>query len=62
MRAHFADQTRSCRSRAAERNLIERFFNMLKHFRAIATRYGKLTKTFLAGAQLACATIHLLRA
>jgi transposase len=23
-----------------ERNLIERFFNKLKHFRAIATRYG----------------------
>ena len=32
-----------------ERNLIERFFNMLKHFRAIATRYDKLAKTFLAG-------------
>ena len=38
---------------------IERFFNMLKHFRAIATRYDKLAKTFLAGAQLACATILL---
>ena len=25
-----------------ERNLIERFFNKLKHFRAIATRYDKL--------------------
>ena len=35
-----------------ERNLIERFFNMLKHFRAIATRYDKLAKTFLAGAQI----------
>jgi len=39
-----------------ERN---RFFNMLKHFRAIATRYDKLAKTFLAGVQLACATILL---
>src|ERR1700676_5351121 len=27
-----------------ERNLIERFFNKLKHFRAIATRYDKLAK------------------
>ena len=42
-----------------ERNLIERFFNMLKHFRAIATRYDKLAKTFLAGVQLACAAILL---
>ncbi len=25
-----------------ERNLVERFFNQLKHFRAIATRYDKL--------------------
>ena len=25
----------------AERNLIERFFNSIKHFRAIATRYEK---------------------
>jgi transposase len=25
-----------------ERNLVERFFNKLKHFRAIATRYDKL--------------------
>lgn len=42
-----------------ERNLVERFFNTLKHFRAIATRYDKLAKTFLAGVQLACATILL---
>ena len=42
-----------------ERNLIERFFNKLKNFRAIATRYDKLAKIFLAGVQLACATILL---
>lgn len=36
-----------------ERNLIERFFNRLKHFRAIATRYDKLARNFLAGVQLA---------
>jgi len=42
-----------------ERNLIERFFNKLKHFRAIATRYDKLARNFLAGVQLACATILL---
>ena len=41
------------------RNLVERFFNTLKQFRAIATRYDKLAKTVLAGVQLACATILL---
>ena len=38
---------------------IERFFNKLKHFRAIATRYDKLDKLFLAGVHLACAAILL---
>ena len=42
-----------------ERNLIERFFNQLKHFRAIATRYDKLARNFLAGVQLAAITILL---
>src|SRR6476661_5610099 len=42
-----------------ERNLIERFFNQLKHFRAIATRYDKLARNFLAGVQLAAAMILL---
>ena len=42
-----------------ERNLVERFFNKLKHFRAIATRYDKLVRNFLAGVQLACAIILL---
>ena len=42
-----------------ERNLVERFFNKLKHFRAIATRYDKLAKIVLAGVHLACAAILL---
>jgi transposase len=42
-----------------ERNLIERFFNKLKHFRGIATRYDKLARNFLAGVQLASAIILL---
>jgi transposase len=41
------------------RNLIERFFNQLKHFRAIATRYDKLARNFLARVQLAAAMILL---
>jgi transposase len=43
----------------AERNLVERFFNKLKHFRAVATRYDKLARNFLAGVQLASAMILL---
>jgi transposase len=30
------------------RQKVERFFNKLKHFRRIATRYDKLSRTFLA--------------
>lgn len=35
-----------------ERNLIERFFSKLKHFRRVATRYDKLAKNFLVMVQL----------
>jgi transposase len=42
-----------------ERNLIERFFNNIKHFRAIATRYDKLARNFLAAVQLISAVILL---
>ena len=35
------------------RNLVERFFNKLKHFRAVATRYDKRDDNFLASVQLA---------
>lgn len=36
-----------------ERNLIERMFNKLKHFRRVATRYDKLDIAYLAFAFLA---------
>ena len=42
-----------------ERNLVERFFNKIKHFRAIATRYDKLARNFLAGVHLASTIILL---
>ena len=35
------------------RNLVERFFNKLKHFRAVATRYDKRADNFLASVKLA---------
>jgi transposase len=41
----------------AKRNLVERFFNKLKHCRAIATRYDKLARNILVGIQLASAVI-----
>ena len=41
------------------RHLIENFFAKLKQFRAIATRYDKTTRCFLAGIHLAAAAIWL---
>jgi transposase len=39
------------------RNLVERFFNKLKHFRRIATRFDKLARNFLAAVALASARL-----
>ena len=41
------------------RNLVERFFNKLKHFRAVATRYDKRDDNYLASVQLASIRIWL---
>ena len=41
------------------RNLIERFFNKLKHYRAIATRFEKHASNYLALVKLACARIWM---
>ncbi len=43
----------------AERNLVERFFNAIKHYRGIATRYEKTARNFLAGLHLVCALTWL---
>lgn len=42
-----------------ERNLVERFFNLLKHFRRVATRYEKTAQNYLAMAHFASAIILL---
>ena len=42
-----------------ERNLIERFFNKLKHFRRVATRYEKLAANYLAMLKLAATRLWL---
>jgi transposase len=41
------------------RNLVERFFNKLKHFRAVATRYEKHAANYLALLKLASTRIWL---
>ena len=41
------------------RNLVERFFNKIKHYRAVATRYDKRADNFLAGIKLASLRIWM---
>ena len=41
------------------RNLVERFFNKLKHFPAIATRYDKRDDNYLASIKLAAIRIWI---
>ena len=41
------------------RNLVERFFNKLKHYRAVATRYDKSSDNYLAAVKLASARIWM---
>ena len=42
-----------------ERNRVERYFNKLKHFRRIATRYDRREIYFLAFILIACAMIWM---
>ena len=42
-----------------QRNLVERFFNKMKHFRRIATRYDKTARNFLAAVMLAATRLWL---
>lgn len=42
-----------------QRNLIERFFCKLKHFRRVATRFDKLARNFLAAVLLASTRLWL---
>jgi len=41
------------------RNLVERFFSKIKHFRAVATRYEKHAENYLALVKLASARIWM---
>lgn len=42
-----------------QRNVVERFFNKLKHFRKIATRYEKSARNYLAAVLIASTRIWL---
>jgi putative transposase len=41
----------------ADRNKVERFFNRVKHYRRLATRYEKTARNYLAFWQVACCVI-----
>jgi transposase len=41
------------------RSLVERFFNKVKHFRRIATRYDKLAENYLAAQKLVAVRLWL---
>lgn len=40
-----------------QRNLVERFFARIKHFRGIATRYDRCPENYLAAIKLVCTRI-----
>ena len=42
-----------------QRNIVERYFCKLKHFRRIATRFDKLARNFLASILLASSRLWL---
>jgi transposase len=41
----------------ADRNKVERFFNRVKHYRRLATRYEKTARNYLAFWQVACSVV-----
>ena len=41
------------------RNRVERFFNRIRHFRAVATRYDRHDANYLASVQLASLRIRM---
>lgn len=47
------------RATYAKRNRVERFFNLLKHFRAIASRFEKTAANYLALLKLASARLWM---
>lgn len=54
-RSNRKSKRRYSRTLYRTRNVVERFFNRIKHFRRVSTRYDKLAGSYLAFASLACA-------
>lgn len=48
-----------CKHLNKARNLVERFFNKVKHYRRIATRYDKTAENFLATLKLVAVRVWL---
>jgi transposase len=57
--SHRKEQRTYDRHLYKDRNLVERFFNRIKHFRRIATRYEKLARNYFSMFNLACAYVWL---
>ncbi len=47
------------RDRYKDRNLVERFWNKVKHYRRVATRYDKTARNFLAFIHVAAIMVLL---
>jgi transposase len=52
-------QRRIDKIRYKQRNVIERFFNRLKHYRRVATRYDKTARNFFAFVNFAATLVVL---
>jgi putative transposase len=57
---HRKEQREIDRNLYRDRNKVERFFNRLKHYRRVATRYEKTARNYLSMVYLASTMIWLL--
>ena len=60
-RSNRTTKRRYSRALYRTRNIVERFFNRIKHLRRVSTRYDKLAGNYFAFAVLACALGPLVR-
>jgi transposase len=57
--SHRKEQRSYDRHLYKDRNLVERFFNRIKQFRRIATRYEKLARNYFSMLNLVCSYVWL---
>ena len=58
-RSNRNEKRRYSKRRYKTRNLVERFFNRIKHYRRIATRYEKTARNYLTFVNLVAALVSL---